>query len=388
MQKRPETTDTIRIALVAGELSGDFLGAGILDALRDRLPGLQCEGVVGPLMRAAGCTAVGDIERLAIMGVVEALGRLPELLRLRRRLVQRWCTQPPDLFVGIDAPDFTLGLEKRLRACGIPVVHYVSPSVWAWRTWRVRTIAKAADLVLTLFPFEADFYARHGVKARFVGHPLADSIPLVSDRLAARRALGIPEVGEVVALLPGSRRSELHFLATDFLKAAHWLAKQRPDLHFVLPLAAPYLRPMLEQALDQAGRALRLSIVDGRAREVLAAADVALLASGTVALEALFVGRPMVVAYRLAPMSYALIKPLMRVPYYSLPNHLAGRLLVPELIQQAATPVALGRAVLEYLDDPAKVSALVQTFQDIHQQLRCDASRTAAESICDLLRIS
>jgi len=377
----------VRIALVAGEVSGDLLGAGLIDALRELLPGVHCEGIVGPSMAAAGCVRVADIERLAVMGLVEVLGRLPELLQLRRRLVQRWRTQPPDLFVGIDAPDFTLGLERQLRTCGIPTVHYVSPSVWAWRPWRVRKIGRAADLVLTLFPFEADFYAHHGIPACFVGHPLADAIPLESDRTAARHALGLPENGEIVALLPGSRRSELEFLATDFLAAAQWLTTYRPGLRFVLPLATFHLRPVLDQAIARAGQGLALTILDGHAREALTAADAVLLASGTATLEALLVGRPMVVAYRLAPLTYRLIKPLMRVPYYSLPNHLIGRVVVPELIQDAAIPAALGRAILDYLEDPKRGAALTGEFRTIHQQLRQNASRKAAEAIKELLEI-
>ena len=371
--------------MVAGEVSGDYLGASLIAALRSLRPDLQYEGVAGPQMAAAGCVKVADSERLAVMGIVETLGRLPELLRLRRNLGKRWCANPPDLFVGIDAPDFNLALEKRLRACGVPVVHYVSPSVWAWREQRVQKIGRAVDQILTLFPFEADFYTRYGVPARFVGHPLADSIPFVSECAAARRALGIPEAGELVALLPGSRQSELHFRATDFLRAAEWLAVRRPGLRFVLPLAASHLRPELEKALARAGQGLTLAVFDGRAQEAMAAADVVLLASGTAALEALLVGRPMVVAYRLAPISYALVKPLVRVPYCSLPNHLAGRPVVPELIQGAATPEALGQAVLEYLEDPQKGRALTEEFQRIHRELRQDASRKAAEAILELL---
>ncbi|CAK0746670.1 lipid A disaccharide synthase [Gammaproteobacteria bacterium] len=377
----------VRIAFVAGEVSGDLLGAGLIDALRESLPEICCEGVIGPRMAAAGCVGVADIERLAVMGLIEVLGRLPELLQLRRRLVKHWRMQPPNVFVGIDAPDFTLSLERQLRARGIPTVHYVSPSVWAWRPWRVRKIARAADLVLTLFPFEVEFYARHGVDARFVGHPLADAIPLESDRVAARRALGLPEEGEIVALLPGSRRSELNFLATDFLAAAQWLVARRPGLRFVLPLAAAHLRPQLEQALTKTGQGLVLTILDGHAREALTAADVVLLASGTAALEALLVGRPMVVAYRLTPLSYRLIKPMMRVPYYSLPNHLIGRLVVPELIQEAVTPVALGQAILDYLEDPIRGAVLVEEFRTIHRQLRQGASRKAAEAIRELLEV-
>lgn len=375
-----------RIALVAGEISGDILGAGLIEALRESLPEIRCEGVIGPRMAAAGCVEVANMERLSVMGLFEVLGRLPELLWLRHQLIHRWSTQaPPDLFVGIDAPDFNLDLERRLRARGIPTVHYVSPSVWAWRSWRTKKVGQAADLVLTLFPFEANFYARYGIPARFVGHPLADTIPLASDRGAARCALRLPEAREIVALLPGSRRTELTFLATDFLVAAQWLTVRRPGLHFVLPLAAPHLRPILEQALLRAGQGLSLTILEGRAQEALTAADVTLLASGTAALEALLVGSPMVVAYRMAPLSYRLIKPLMRVPYYSLPNHLAGRCLVPEFIQDAATPEALGRAVLDYLESPVRRVALMDEFLSIHQYLRQDASRKAAAALKELL---
>ncbi|CAK0768874.1 Lipid-A-disaccharide synthase [Gammaproteobacteria bacterium] len=375
----------IQIALVAGEVSGDILGAGLIDALRESLPEVHCEGVIGPRMAQAGCVGVADIERLAVMGIIEILSHLPELMRLRRRLVKRWTFSEPDLFVGIDAPDFNLDLECRLRTRGIPTVHYVSPSVWAWRPWRVRKIARAADLVLTLFPFEADFYANYGITARFVGHPLADAIPLESEHATARRALELPETGEIVALLPGSRRSEVEFLASDFFAAAQWLTARRPKLRFILPLAAPHLRPSLEQAITKTGKGLTLTVLDGHAQEALAAADVALLASGTAALEALLVGRPMVVAYRLAPLTYHLVKPMMRVPYYSLPNHLAGRFMVPELIQDSATPAALGRAVLHYLEYPEQRTALIAEFQAIHRRLRQNANHRAADALLELL---
>jgi len=374
-----------RLALVAGELSGDFLGTGLIQALRSLLPNFYCEGIAGPGMVASGCIAVANIDRLAVMGVVEVVTRLPELLRLRRRLAHRWVAWRPDAFIGIDAPDFNLELERRLRRAGIPTVHYVSPSVWAWRSWRVRKIAQAADLVLTLFPFEEEFYTRHGIKARFVGHPLADAIPFQSDSLAARNALGLYPPGEIIALLPGSRSSEVEYLAGDFLRAAEWISAHRPGLRFILPLAGPHLRPILNRALHKVKQKFALWIFEGRARECIAAADAVLLSSGTAALETLLIGRPMVIAYRLAPLTYQLVKPLMTVDYYSLPNHLLGRVAVPELIQDAATPLALGRAVLDCLEYPERNTALLAEFNLIHRRLRRNANHQAATAIHELL---
>ncbi len=370
----------LKIALVAGEASGDILGAGLMQAIRACHPDAQFIGVGGPRMQAEGLDSWFPMERLAVMGLVEVLGRLPELLGRRRRLIRRMIDERPDVFIGIDAPDFNLGVELKLRQAGIRTVHYVSPSVWAWRQKRVLKIRRACDLMLTLFPFEAQFYEAQQVPVCFVGHPLADTIPLDAERLAARSALGLPEQGGVVALLPGSRGGEVQRLGSLFLDAAERLRGLRPGLHFVLPCASAERRVQLEAML--AGRELALTLVDGRSHEVLAACDAVLIASGTATLEALLFKRPMVVAYRVAPLTYRILKRLVKSPYVSLPNLLAGRFLVPELIQDAATPQALAEALAPLLDDGA-----VQTegFDAIHRTLRRGASARAAEAVLQLL---
>lgn len=377
----------MRIGIVAGEASGDLLAAGLMDALRLRHPQVRFEGIAGPRMRAAGCKALFDSEKLAVMGLVEVLGHLPELLSIRHRLRRHFLADPPDLFIGVDAPDFNLRLERQLRAAGIPTVHYVSPSVWAWRQGRVRHIGRSVDRMLTLFPFEAGFYEQHGVDARFVGHPLADSIALEVDCEAARRALGLPEAGPVIALLPGSRMGEVRRLAAPFLHAALRCAAARPELRFVAPMAGPAVRSLFERTAAQVAPRLNLTVVDGDAHQAMAAADVVLLASGTAALEALLLKRPMVVAYKLAPLSYALMRGLriLRVPYYSLPNWLCGEAVVPELMQHAATPQALATALLQWLEQPQRVQALSQRFEQVHRQLRRGASAAAAEAVLELL---
>jgi len=372
--------------MVAGEVSGDLLGAGLIRALRKRLPQLQVQGVGGPAMQEAGCEVWVPAERLAVMGLSEVLGRLRELLALRRDLARRFATDPPDLFIGVDAPDFNLGLEMRLRRLGLPTLHYVSPSVWAWRRYRVRRIGRATDLVLTLFPFEEDFYREHGVSARYVGHPLADLIPLSVDPAAPRAALGLPAEATVVALLPGSRDTEVRFLAEDFIGAARWLAARRNGLHFVLPAATPAIRGRVQGLLAQVAPGLPVTLVEGsRSREAMSAANLVLTASGTAALEAMLLKRPMAVAYRLSRVTFTIVKALLRVPYYSLPNLLAGRRLVPEITQDEATPEALGGALLEYLDHPEQARELAQTFDRLHRRLRRDASERAAEAVLELL---
>ncbi|ROR32227.1 lipid-A-disaccharide synthase [Inmirania thermothiophila] len=375
----------MRIGIVAGEASGDLLAAGLMRALAERLPGVRFEGVAGPLMREAGCEALADAEELGLIGLAEVVRHLPRLLRLRRRLARHFLARPPALFIGVDAPDFNLGLEARLRAAGIPTVHYVSPTVWAWRRGRVRRIAAAVDLMLTLFPFEARFYEAHGVSVRFVGHPLADRVPLVPDRLAARRRLGLAAEGELVALLPGSRPSEVRSLAGPFLDALRWCAARRPGLRAAVPLASAATRALFEEARRLRGAGLALTLVEGRSREVMEAADVVLTASGTATLEALLLKRPMVVAYRLSRASYWLVRRLMEVPHFSLPNLLAGRALVPELAQEAVTGERLGRALLAYLEDPEAGARLQETFAEIHYALRCGADERAAEAVASLL---
>ncbi|WP_275547332.1 MULTISPECIES: lipid-A-disaccharide synthase [unclassified Pseudomonas] len=372
-------TRPLRVALVAGEASGDILGSGLMQAIKQRYPDAEFIGVGGSRMEAEGLKSYFPMERLAVMGLVEVLGRLFELLGRRRQLARDLIAAKPDVFIGIDAPDFNLGLELKLRRAGIKTVHYVSPSVWAWRQKRVLKIREACDLMLTLFPFEAQFYDEHQVPVRFVGHPLADAIPQQADRAAAREALDLPQDEPVVALMPGSRGGEVARLGELFLDAAIRLRSLRPGVRFLLPCATPERREQLEQML--AGRDLPLTLLNGRSHEALAACDAVLIASGTATLEALLYKRPMVVAYRVAPLTYRILKRLVKSPYISLPNLLAERLLVPELIQDAATPEALAQAVAPLID-----GGQVQTegFDVIHRALRRDASVSAADAVLKL----
>ncbi|MCL7462556.1 lipid-A-disaccharide synthase [Pseudomonas sp. NW5] len=370
----------LKIALVAGEMSGDILGAGLMQALKVQHPDAQFIGIGGPRMQAEGLNSYFPMERLAVMGLVEVLGRLPELLLRRRRLVRTLISERPDVFIGIDAPDFNLGVELRLRRAGIRTAHYVSPSVWAWRQKRVLKIREACDLMLTLFPFEARFYEEQQVPVCFVGHPLADSIALENDRAAARRALGVDEEGPLVALMPGSRGGEVQRLGDLFLDAATRLRSLHPGVRFLVPCASAERRTQLEAML--VGRDLPVKLVDGRSHEVLAACNAVLIASGTATLEALLFKRPMVVAYRLAPLTYKILKRLVKGPYVALPNLLAGRFLVPELIQDAATAEALADALSPLLEHGE-----VQTegFEIIHRTLRRGASVRAAEALLTLI---
>ena len=372
-------TRPLRVALVAGEASGDLLGSGLMQAIKQRYPDAEFIGVGGSRMEAEGLKSYFPMERLAVMGLVEVLGRLFELLGRRRQLARDLIAAKPDVFIGIDAPDFNLGLELKLRRAGIKTVHYVSPSVWAWRQKRVLKIREACDLMLTLFPFEAQFYDEHQVPVRFVGHPLADAIPQQADRAGAREALDLPHDEPVVALMPGSRGGEVARLGELFLDAAIRLRALRPGVRFLLPCATPERREQLEQML--AGRDLPLTLLNGRSHEALAACDAVLIASGTATLEALLYKRPMVVAYRVAPLTYRILKRLVKSPYISLPNLLAERLLVPELIQDAATPEALAQAVAPLID-----GGQVQTegFDVIHRALRRDASVSAADAVLKL----
>ncbi|MEE4788706.1 lipid-A-disaccharide synthase [Pseudomonas alliivorans] len=370
----------LRIALVAGEASGDILGSGLMRAIKARHPDAEFIGVGGPLMEAQGMQSYFPMERLSVMGLVEVLGRLRELLARRKLLVQTLIDEKPDVFIGIDAPDFTLNIELQLRRAGIKTVHYVSPSVWAWRQKRVLKIREGCDLMLTLLPFEARFYEEKGVPVRFVGHPLADTIPLESDRAAARTELGLMGDGPVVALMPGSRGGEVGRLGALFFDAAERLLIQRPTMRFVLPCASPQRRTQIEELLQ--GRDLPITLLDGRSHVALAACDAVLIASGTATLEALLYKRPMVVAYRMAPVTFWVLKRLVKSPYVSLPNLLAQRLLVPELLQDAATPEALAETLLPLIDEG---QAQTQGFDEIHQKLRRDASNQAADAVLGLL---
>ncbi|WP_426129809.1 lipid-A-disaccharide synthase [Pseudomonas sp. DWP1b1] len=369
----------LRIALVAGEASGDILGAGLMRALKAQHPAVEFIGVGGPLMQAEGLTSYFPMERLSVMGLVEVLGRLRELLARRKLLIQTLVKEKPDVFIGIDAPDFTLNIELKLRQAGIKTVHYVSPSVWAWRQKRVLKIREGCDLMLTLLPFEARFYEEKGVPVRFVGHTLADTIPLQADRAAARAELGLPD-GPLVALMPGSRGGEVGRLASVFFDAAERLQALKPGVRFVLPCASPQRRAQIETLLE--GRNLPLTLLDGQSHLALAACDAVLIASGTATLEALLYKRPMVVAYRLAPLTFWILKRMVKSPYISLPNLLAQRLLVPELLQDDATPEALAQTLLPLIDGGEEQT---RGFDDIHRLLRRDASNQAADAVLTLI---
>ena len=370
---------TLRIALVAGEASGDILGAGLMRALKAQHPAVEFIGVGGPLMQAEGLTSYFPMERLSVMGLVEVLGRLRELLARRKLLIKTLIEEKPDVFIGIDAPDFTLNIELKLRQAGIKTVHYVSPSVWAWRQKRVLKIREGCDLMLTLLPFEARFYEEKGVPVRFVGHTLADTIPLQADRAAARAELGLPD-GPLVALMPGSRGGEVGRLAGVFFDAAERLMALKPGVRFVLPCASPQRRAQIETLLE--GRNLPLTLLDGQSHLALAACDAVLIASGTATLEALLYKRPMVVAYRLAPLTFWILKRMVKSPYISLPNLLAQRLLVPELLQDDATPEALAQTVLPLIDGGEEQT---RGFDAIHRTLRRDASNQAADAVLTLI---
>lgn len=371
----------LKVALVAGEASGDILGAGLMQAIREHYPQVEFIGVGGPLMEAQGLQSYFPMERLAIMGLVEVLGRLPELLARRKRLIATLKQQQPDVFVGIDAPDFNLTIELQLREAGIKTVHYVSPSVWAWRQKRVLKIRQGCDLMLTLLPFEAKFYQAHQVPVEFVGHPLADSVPMQTDPLPAREQLGLSADAQVVALLPGSRGGEVAKLGALFVDTARFLLAEKPLLRFIIPAANQARRQQLEAILAEAPN-LPIEILDGQSQTALQACDAVLIASGTATLEAMLFKKPMVVAYKLAPLSHWLLKKMVKSPYISLPNLLAAEMLVPEFIQDAATPEALGQAVLTQLRDGSKQT---ERFAELHQSLRCDASQRAAQAVLQLL---
>ena len=372
----------MRVALVAGESSGDLLGAGLIRALRESGRHLTFEGVAGPEMAAAGCNVLAEAEVLAVMGLIEPLREIPKLLRLRKMLTERWLANPPDVFVGIDAPDFNLGLESRLRESGIRTVHYVSPSVWAWRQGRVGKIGRAADLVLCLLPFEKAFYDLRGIAAEFVGHPMADRTPKNPDVSAARAELGI-DARLVLAVLPGSRMSEVSRLGPAFAGAAAILAEQMPDLAFVAPMATRKTRRAFIEELERSGIADRFLLTDGRAETVLTSADAVLVASGTATLQAALLGKPMVAAYRLAAMTYAIAKglKLVKVPYFSLPNLLTSEPLVPEFLQGEGSPPALASAVAALLHDEARRKAIAAEFAGLRNHLARGADQRAAAAV-------
>ncbi len=381
----------MHIALVAGDLSGDFLGSRLIMALKERYPQTRFSGIGGPSMVMEGLQTFAPLERLAVMGFVEVMYHIPELLNIRRQLYTHLLIDPPQVFIGIDAPDFNLGLEEKLRVRGIHTIHYAGPSVWAWRPWRVGKISRAVDLVLALFPFEVAFYQNHRIPVCHVGHPLADLIPLHSDIQAARSLFSavcsINYDTKVIALLPGSRMSEVNRMGGIFLETAQWLSDQRSNLRFMMPAATPQIYKMLTELQAELVPRLPLTVLQGQAREVMAAADVVLLASGTATLEAMLLKRPMVVAYQVAPVTAFLAKRLVSISNFSLPNLLSGKELVPEFFQGKVRIVDLGKALLHWLDDINARRSLTDEFKALHAQLRCDASRKAAEAISPFLEV-
>lgn len=381
-------TARLRVGIVAGESSGDLLGAALIAALRARVPGLECFGVAGPKMIAAGCQAWAAAEELAVMGLAEVLPHLPRILKLRASLIARFLAEPPDVFVGIDAPTFNLGVARRLKERGIRTVQYVAPQIWAWRQGRARKIGRACDLVLCLLPFETAVYARYGVPAAFVGHPLADQIPLEVDREAARAALGLDPAATVIALLPGSRLGEVERLGADFLAAAAWLAERRPDVRFIAPMASAGAREAFARKQAQVPAAPKVLLLEGRSQQALAACDAAIVASGTATLETLLSRRPMVVAYRFGAVTAFLLRRLrlVKVPYFSQPNLLVGRPLVPELLQEQVSGAALGEALLGRLSDRDYLRQIDEEFGKLHRLLRGGAADRAAEAILRLHR--
>ncbi|OHU87463.1 lipid-A-disaccharide synthase [Pseudoalteromonas amylolytica] len=375
----------LTIGLVAGELSGDILGAGLIGALKKIYPNAEFVGIAGPKMQAAGCRTLFDMEELAVMGLVEVLGRLPRLLKIRKQLVQYFIDNPPDIYVGIDAPDFNLRVEKPLKKAGIKTVQYVSPSVWAWRQKRIYSIAEATNLVLSLLPFEKSFYDKHDVPCRFVGHTLADEIELDHDSSAARAALGLSENDLVLALLPGSRGSEVGLLSETYLQAAQKLKLRLPSLKIIVPLVNAKRRAQFEAILKQTTPELSVVMLDGQSSTAMSAANAVLLASGTATLEAMLYKKPMVVGYKFKPLSYWIFKNFFtfNIKYFSLPNLLADERLVPEFLQQECNSDALADALYPMLKGDNSV--LIDKFYEIHHNIRLDASKQAANAVEELI---
>lgn len=377
-------TQSPRVAMVAGEASGDLLASLLLGGMNERWPGLQAAGIGGPNMARQGFDAWWPHERLSVFGFVDALKHYREIAGIRDQLAQRLLDSPPDVFVGVDAPDFNLGLEARLKARGIKTVHFVSPSIWAWRGGRINKIARSADHILCLFPFEPEIYHAKGIAATYVGHPLADAIPLIPDKEGARQRLGFAAADQVVAVLPGSRRSEIAHIAPTFLQTVALLSRQHPNLRFVLP-AVPSLRSMIDPLVAQYAPDAPLAVVEGQSHDALAACDVTLIASGTATLEAALFKRPMVIAYKVSPLSWLLMKNLGYLPWVGLPNILLRDFAVPERLQHAATPAQLAADIMAWLNQPEHVAALQVRFEALHHTLRRDTARCATDAIAALL---
>jgi len=377
----------MRIAIVAGEASGDTLGFGLIKALKSHFPNASFEGIGGPKMLSEGFQSLCPMADIAVMGLVEVLSSLPELLKIRRHTLHYFSTNPPDIYIGIDAPEFNLYIEKKLKQRGIKTAHYVSPQVWAWRQNRVKKIAESIDLLLTLFPFEAAFYESHDVPVSFVGHPLADEIEQTTDVAAARKQIGVEDDAIIIGVFPGSRSGEIRRMLPVFLEAAARLYGQRPDVEFLLSAANPEAKKIIESMLLEY-QGLPVRILERQPRQTIAAANIVLLTSGTITLESLLLKTPMVVAYKLAPLTHAIAKRMVKVNLFSLPNVLTNSLLVPELIQDDVEPRALCEALLTGLENPQGNKALQARFMEIHAQLRQNASVRAAEKVAALIQRS
>ena len=375
----------MHLAMVAGEASGDLLAGLLLTGLKQRWPALQASGIGGPRMAEQGFEAWWPHQKLAVRGYVEVLRHYREISGIRDALAERLLREKPAAFIGVDAPDFNLGLEKRLKAAGLRTVHFVCPSIWAWRGGRAKKMAASCDHVLCLFPFEPELLRAHGVAATFVGHPLADAIALQPPRTESRAALGLAEADEVVAVLPGSRRSEIQYIAPAFLQAAALMHRQRPGLRFVLPIS-PGLRELIEPLVQAHAPNVPLQLLNGQSHAALAACDVTLIASGTATLEAALFKRPMVIGYRMHALSWQLMKRLRYQPWVGLPNILSRDFVVPELIQEDCQPAALAAATLRWLDDNAAAAALTRRFDDLHHSLRRDTARCAADVLAQVLQ--
>ena len=380
---------SLRIGIVAAEASGDLLGAGLMQGLRQRDPSIRFEGIGGERMTKVGFQSWEPMEQLSVMGLVEVLRHLPGLWRLRRDIARRWIANPPDLFIGVDAPDFNLGLERRLRAAGVPTVHYVSPTVWAWRPGRVRLLREAVDLLLGIFPFEIEFLEAHRVPVRYVGHPLALEMPLKPDRQGAREALGLAPDAAVLAVLPGSRCGEVGRLTRPFLGAAERCAAAVPGLRAVVPLVDQRTAAAFEEQRRQLAPRVPVTAVVGQSRLVLAAADVVLTASGTATLETLLSKRPMVVGYKVHWLTYLLAKRLrlVKVAHVAMANLLAGERLAPEFLQDQCTAARLATAVLQFFDQPERVAGVQGRYRQIHEAMRRDTNREAAAAVLGLLGV-
>ncbi|OGT21124.1 MAG: lipid-A-disaccharide synthase [Gammaproteobacteria bacterium RIFCSPHIGHO2_02_FULL_42_13] len=375
------THSSLHIIILAGESSGDILGADLIHALRRLRPDCVIEGIAGSKMIEAGCCALYATEDLSVMGIIDPLKCLPRLLRIRRGIIKHVLKTKPDVFVGIDFPDFNLSIERVIKKAGIKTVHYVSPSVWAWRKRRIHKIKRAVDLMLTLLPFETTIYKEHQVPVQYVGHPLADQIPLYSDQMQAREKLGLSKDAKILAILPGSRQMELKELANIFIQTARLCLNRMPHLVVVTSMINASRRAQFETYLKSAAPYLSIKIFDQQSQEVMLASDVVLLASGTVTLEAMLLKRPMVVAYRLSRFHYFIARCLITIKYFSLPNLIANRKIVPEFLQNDVTPSNLSAAVLHYFNDAGLCRELTQTYLVLHQLLKQDASMKAAEYI-------